>query len=93
MFGNYRTINIKQLSDCLWGKPHIIVLNPDFNRIGRIVLFGKDEKISRTVADLQFFSHWKYPLSVLSMPLKNLMDIFVITPRSAADIDQIRHIS
>ena len=55
MFGNYRTINIKQLTDCLLGKPYIAVLNPNFNRIGRVVFFGKDEKISRAVADLQFF--------------------------------------
>ena len=38
-----------------------------------VATFGKDEKISRTVANLQFFSHQKYPLSVLAMPLKNHM--------------------
>ena len=38
-----------------------------------VVTFGKDEKISRTVADLQFFSHRKHHFSVLAMPLKNLM--------------------
>ena len=93
MFGNYRAINIKQLPDCLLGKPNIAVLNPDFNGIGRVVFFGKDEKISRTVADLQFFSYQKCPLSVLSMPLKNHMDILAINPRPAKDIDQIPRIS
>ena len=78
MRGNYLTINIKQLSNCLWDKPHIAVLNPNFNRIGRVVFFGKDEKISRTVTNLQFFSHQKYPLSTLSMPLKNHMESSLI---------------
>ena len=78
MFGNYRAINIKQLTDRLLGKPYITVLNPNFNRIGRVVFFSKDEKISRTVTNLQFFSNKKYPLSTLSMPLKNHMESSLI---------------
>ena len=42
MFCNYRAINIKQLSDCLLGKPYITVLYPDFNRVGRVVFFGEN---------------------------------------------------
>ena len=50
LFLSYRAINIKQLTDYLLGKPHITVLYQNLNRIGRVVFFGKDEKISRTVA-------------------------------------------
>ena len=69
MFGNYRAINIKQLPDCLLGKPYITVLHPDFNRVGRVVFFGENEKVSRAN---QISEALNIPLRTLQRELSRL---------------------
>ena len=63
---------MEELSNKLLSQPQNVILKTDFNRI-TLVLKSKSE-IQLCYCEFLFLSHRKYPLPVLSMPLKNLME-------------------